>query len=234
VLPGSGLPGIVLVSAHLDSTGSRQIGYRASTDPAPGADDDASGVAATLGAVRALLAMDATTPRRELRFVFFNAEEHGLIGSRAYAREQALAGARIVAVFQMDMIGFDANTERTFELHVGFTRSPSVEKRSAKLAQLIAKVVPEVSPSLPLPQIYLTDSNQRDPAESRSDHYSFQLEGYAACLVSEDFFVGPQSTSPSPDPNLNYHLPADTSVNTRYAADIARAVAAAAWLTSTR
>ena len=232
ILPAAGLPGIVLVTAHMDSTGSRQAGYRASTDNAPGADDDASGIAAVLSITRGLLAIPGSVQRREVRFVLFNAEEHGLIGSRAYAREQAQIGARIVAVFQMDMIGFDSNSERTFELHAGFTPSVGVQQRSTKLAQLISSLVPEVSPTL-LPQVY-PNVNQTDPAESRSDHYSFQREGYAACCVSEDFFVGPRTNSPTPDPNPNYHLPADNAINALYAADIARAVAAAAWIASTR
>ena len=232
-MAAAGMPGVVLVTAHMDSTGSRQAGYRASTDDAPGADDDASGVAGVLSVARALIAMAGAVPRREVRFVLFNAEEHGLIGSRAYAREQAQIGARIVAVFQMDMIGFDVNPGRTFELHVGFTPSAGVQQRSAKLAKLITSLVPEVSPTLPLPQMY-PNGNQTDPAESRSDHYSFQREGYAACLASEDFFVGPNANSPAPDPNPNYHLPADKAINPLYAADIARAVAAAAWVAATR
>lgn len=231
VWPGSGLPGIVLVTAHMDSTAARQPGYRASTDSAPGADDDASGVAAVLATARAFLKMPAA-PRREVRFVLFNAEEHGLIGSRAYAREQAQIQAKIVAVFQLDMVGFDLNPGRAFELHAGFTPSVNVQQRSIKLAKLVASIVPEVSPTLPTPQLYPLN-NSGDPAESRSDHYSFQREGYAACLASEDFFAGPGPGAPTPDPNPNYHLPADNSVNAAFAADISRAVAAAAWVTST-
>jgi leucyl aminopeptidase len=234
-LPASGLGGIVMVTAHMDSTGARQFGYRASVDAAPGADDDASGVAGVLAATRALLALAAQdVPRREIRFVLFNAEEHGLIGSRAYAREQALLAAKIVAVFQMDMIGYDVTPARTFELHAGFTPSPVVQTHSARLADLIATLVPQVSPGLPAPQIYPGAGGLSDPAERRSDHYSFQLEGYAACLASEDFFAGPGPAAPAPEPNPNYHLPADNAVNALYAADIARAVIAAAWVAATR
>jgi leucyl aminopeptidase len=63
-------------------------------------------------------------PRRTIRFVLFNAEEQGLVGSGAYARNQAALGTPIVAVFQMDMIGFDVLPDRTFELHAGFTPPP--------------------------------------------------------------------------------------------------------------
>jgi Zn-dependent M28 family amino/carboxypeptidase len=182
------------------------------------------------------LALDAALglPRRELRFVLFNAEEHGLIGSRAYAQEQSRLGARIIAVFQLDMIGFDDNPARAFELHAGYSASAAVQSRSLRLAALIAALVPQISAGLPAPQIYPGAGALSDPAERRSDHYSFQVEGYAACLASEDFFVGPGPGAPAPEPNPNYHLPADNVVNAQYAADITRAVAAAAWVTATR
>lgn len=235
-LPSAGLSGIVLITAHLDSTGARQAGYRSSIDAAPGADDDASGIAGVLSAARALLKLSETngTRRREIRFVLFNAEEQGLIGSRAYARAQAAIGAKIAAVFQMDMVGFDVNPARLFELHYGFTPSTTVQTRSAKLATLISQMIPQVSATLPPPQLYPGTNGSGDPAESRSDHYSFQAEGYAACLASEDFFVGPGPSAPAPEPNPNYHLPADNTVNAAYAADIARVVAAAAWVAATR
>jgi hypothetical protein len=234
-LPGTGLDGIVLVTAHMDSTGARQPGFRAALDPAPGADDDASGVAAVLAAADAIEALDAAlgVPRRTVRFVLFNAEEHGLVGSGAYARNQAADGVLIVAVFQMDMIGFDVAPDRTFELHAGFTPSASVQARSLGLAHTIADLRPQVSPQLPAPQIYPADGGG-DPAESRSDHYSFQMEGYAACLASEDLFPGPGSGAPQEEPNPNYHLPTDTVVNPVYAADIARLMTAAAWVAATR
>ncbi|CAM5404604.1 M28 family metallopeptidase [Streptomyces aurantiogriseus] len=235
-LAGSGLDGVVLVTAHMDSTGARQPGYRAQVDPAPGADDDGSGVAGVLCAVRAMSALTAEVgvARREIRFVFFNAEEHGLVGSHAYARDQAQLGTDIVAVLQMDMIGYDVLQPREFELHAGFTPSASVQARSVQLAKLIAATASQVAPSLPAPQMYPGSTAGGDPAEERSDHYSFQLHGYRACLVSEDFFIGPGSSAPNPEPNPNYHLPADRTINADYARDIARAVTAAAWISATR
>jgi hypothetical protein len=103
-----------------------------------------------------------------------------------------------------------------------------------RLAELIADLIPQVSPGLPTPQIYPGPDDGFDPAQGRSDHYSFQLEGYAACLASEDFFAGPGTAAPLPEPNPNYHLPTDDAVNPTYAADIARAVTAAAWVATTR
>ncbi len=234
-LPGSGLDGIVLVTAHLDSTGARQVGYRPESDPAPGADDDASGVAGVLIAAEAICALDAAQcpRRRTVRFVLFNAEEHGLVGSAAYARDQAGAGAPIMAALQMDMIGYDVLPDRTFELHAGFTPSPAVEARSIALARTVAELVPQVAPALPAPQIYPVDG-EPDPAERRSDHYSFQLRGYPACLASEDLFAGPGPDAPPEEMNPQYHMPTDKVINAGYAADIIRLVTAAAWVAATR
>jgi bacterial leucyl aminopeptidase len=233
-LPGTGLDGIVLVTAHMDSTGARKTGYRPAIDPAPGADDDGSGVAGVLAAAEAIQALDAAlgVPRRAVRFVLFNAEEHGLVGSLAYARDQALLGTPIVSVFQMDMIGWDALPERTFELHAGFSGSPAIQERSLALARTVAELVPQVSPALPAPQLYPHDG-EWDPAEARSDHYSFQLNGYTAILASEDLFAGPGPSAPPAEMNPEYHMPTDVSINAGYAADIARLVTAAAWLTAT-
>lgn len=165
--------------------------------------------------------------------MLFNAEEHGLVGSKDYARDQRLLGIPIVAVFQMDMIGYDVRPEPAFELHAGITPRPTVEARSLALARMIAGLVPEVSPALPAPQVY-PHQGERDPAEARSDHYSFQEQGYTACLASEDLFAGPGPGAPPEEMNPHYHLPTDTAINADYAADIARLVAAAAWLATTR
>jgi hypothetical protein len=229
---------VVLVTAHLDSTAKSSPPYDPVRDPAPGADDDGSGVAAVLTAAETLLKLaSARRPRQSIRFVLFNAEEHGLVGSKAYAKDQADMGARIAAVFQMDMVGFNRAPPRSWEVHAGFWPSADVQSRSRELAVLLEKLRPVVSPELTVPQIYLSvrpQPSERDPAEGRSDHTPFQEHGYAACVTSEDLFIGPQPDSPAPEGNPDYHKKTDTFVDTEYAADIARVVAAAAWVTARR
>ncbi|MDJ0718907.1 MAG: M28 family peptidase [Prochloraceae cyanobacterium] len=231
-LRGSGSEEIVLVTAHLDSTAisSHAPGdYDPDRDPAPGADDDASGVAAVLAIADVIKQIaEVALLKRTIRFVLFNAEEHGLVGSKVYARNQASFDAPIVGVFQMDMIGYNVKPPRSFEVHVGYSPSLEVEARSLVLAERINRIVPELSPNLQLPQIY----TQPDPAEGRSDHASFHAHGYAACTTSEDFFAGPQSGSPTEEPNPNYHKDRDTFVDFEYAADIARVIAAATLVTA--
>lgn len=234
-LAGTGLPGVVVLSAHLDSTAANDFGYQPAIDPAPGADDDGSGVASVLAAARALLALAAAQPipRREFRFVLFNAEEQGMVGSRAYARDQATLGTEIVAALQLDMLGYDVAPGRSFELHAGFPPSAAVQQRSVRLAEQVAAVTAAVSPDLPAPQIYPAPGTP-DPGHERSDHHSFQLNGFAACLASEDFFLGPGPGAPAPDPNPNYHTAADTTIAGSYVRDICRTVTTAAWISGTR
>jgi hypothetical protein len=223
----------VLITAHLDSTAiSSAGGFNAETDPAPGSDDDASGVAAVLAAARVVAQIRPFKKiKRSIRFVLFNAEEQGLVGSKEYARAQAAQTANIAGVFQMDMIGFrrqEAQPARNFEIHAGFGVAPDVERRSLTLAQLVQQVVPQVSPSLNAPQIYPDAPGGPDPAAGRSDHSAFQERGYAACVMCEDFFAGPKPDSPPAQRNLDYHKDTDKQIDYEYAADIARAVAAAA------
>src|SRR5262249_16178983 len=166
------------------------------------------------------------------RFVLFNAEEQGLIGSQAYARLSKSRGEPIVAVWQMDMIGYNKLEPRTWEVHAGFEASPAVEARSRRLADILRTVPPQVSADLPEVQVYHSATvPEGDPASRRSDHASFQAQGYPACVISEDFFVGPGADAPAPEENPQYHRPGDTFIDEVYVADIARAIAAAAWAT---
>ncbi len=71
-LPGSSPQDVVLVGAHFDSW-----------DPAQGADDNGSGVAAVLEAARILKSL-GVKPRATIRFAFFSGEEQACLGSRAY------------------------------------------------------------------------------------------------------------------------------------------------------
>jgi hypothetical protein len=226
--------GIVIVGAHLDSTATDQPYYRPATDPAPGADDDASGIAGVLAAARACAELATSGIRhREIRFVLFNAEEVGLAGSGVYADRCRKDKEVIIAMFQMDMIGHDRASPRTFELHAGLVPPGDsdgvvLQAASKGLADLIARLRLEVSGKLAAPQIF---ASRNDPAVEHSDHSRFHFLGYPACLASEDFFPGRGDPG---DRNPHYHRPTDTCIDADYAADIARAVAAAAWVMATR
>jgi leucyl aminopeptidase len=232
-LPGSGEPGVdagvIVVGCHLDSTAARDPGYMPVSDPARGADDDGSGMAALLAIARHLRTVGQ--PHHTVRFGFFNAEESGLVGSRAYAASLKAAGAAVTAVVCADMIAYNSDAQRTWELHAGFT-DPRVRDLGVPLAQLVADAAAELG-ELPAPQIYTgttptggTDPTLVDGAINRSDHASFQEQGYPAVLVSEDFFPN-RPSEPAADPNPNYHSNADAVIDAGYAAAITRAMSVA-------
>lgn len=226
-------PELVLITAHLDSTAAFSIPYDPVHDPAPGMDDDASGMAAVLSiAERFVIMSERERLVRTIRFVLFNAEEHGLVGSKAYARQQKLLDAPIVAVFQMDMVGYNKLPPRSWEIHAGYSASTDVERRSLQLAATLKSLAGQISPGLEQPQIYSSSTSGGDPAEGRSDHAPFQSCGYAACVASEDFFAGPDPQSPHSEENPNYHKKEDAFIDGDFAADIARVLAAAAWFTA--
>ncbi len=86
-----------IIGAHLDSI---------SGDPqnqAPGADDNASGIAAILEIASVLSQYELNTT---IKFVAFNAEEVGLIGSDAYADGAMFNGDEILAMLNFDMIAY--------------------------------------------------------------------------------------------------------------------------------
>lgn len=69
----------------------------------PGADDDASGVATVLSAAYILRQYGFN---HTIRFVAFSGEEQWMLGSHEYAREAYESGDNIIAVLNVDMIGF--------------------------------------------------------------------------------------------------------------------------------
>ena len=82
-LPGSDPnAGYYVLCAHYDATAVRSIGWNWREDPAPGADDNASGVALVMESARAL---SGQTFPWTIKFIAFSGEELGLFGSRAYA-----------------------------------------------------------------------------------------------------------------------------------------------------
>merc|ERR1719217_689137 len=77
-IPGSSGDRYILVGAHYDSIPR--------TGPAPGAEDNGSGVA-TLLSIAKLLKVKGQ-PNRSIHFVLFTAEEEGLLGSEAFVAQK--------------------------------------------------------------------------------------------------------------------------------------------------
>lgn len=73
----------------------------------PGADDDASGVAAVLAAAYALSKFEF---KHDIRFITFSGEEDGLLGSKSYVKEAYEKNDDILVALNADMIA-NTNTE---------------------------------------------------------------------------------------------------------------------------
>ena len=141
---------IYIIGAHYDSANN------------PGADDDASGVAAMLeiAAVVSAWPSDAT-----IRFVAFDMEEQGLWGSAAYVDE--ILGQNIVGMVQMEMLAFRGSTGNLCRIY-GRNASSAI-----KLA--LAQAISGYTALNPI------DGGPNDG----SDHASFEAHGYHACVTSE-------------------------------------------------
>jgi hypothetical protein len=166
-LRGAAAPDEVYVlAAHYDSTAKLTRGWNAAIDPAPGADDNASGTALVLEAARVL--RDAR-PRATIRFVFFTAEEVGLAGSAAYVRAARARGEDLRFAISMDPVG---NTgPLAGNLYFTYNRDSEVVAREAEAIRaryglrIPVLAIPGDSPII---------------ADDRSDHHAFWNEGYRA------------------------------------------------------
>jgi leucyl aminopeptidase len=87
----------IVIGAHLDSINSANI-----TQNAPGADDDASGIA-TLTEVIRVISENGWTFDRRIEFHGYAAEEAGLIGSTHIAQTYREQGRKVAAMLQIDM-----------------------------------------------------------------------------------------------------------------------------------
>lgn len=119
-LPGYSMPSVVLtitgtdlaaqevvLGAHLDSV-NWESGGAVATRRAPGADDDASGVAGLTEVLRVLLD-HGYKPERSLTLMAYTAEELGLYGSQAIADDYASRQVDVVGMLQMDMTLYDGS-----------------------------------------------------------------------------------------------------------------------------
>ena len=111
---------VVVLGAHLDS-----ININGGSNPeqvAPGADDDASGVATLTEALRVALA-SGWKPKRTVKFMAYAAEEAGLRGSNAIAQKFKADGVNVVAAMQLDMTEYAVGAPQDMRLVTDYSNA---------------------------------------------------------------------------------------------------------------
>ncbi|GHC08191.1 M20/M25/M40 family metallo-hydrolase [Thermomonas carbonis] len=110
---------IVVLGGHLDSINSAGGGVN---QLAPGADDDASGIATLTEIIRVALA-SGWRPRRTVKFMGYAAEEVGLRGSRAIAESFRNSGKNVVGVLQLDMTNYKSGAVDDMQLITDYSNA---------------------------------------------------------------------------------------------------------------
>jgi hypothetical protein len=127
--------GHILISAHYDS---RMEDINQSNARAPGADDNASGVAAVLELARVLSKVDL---KNNIQFVLFSGEEQGQWGSLTYVKQQQTNGSKLDLVMNLDMVGYPSlgleNVIIEYDLGNKITTN---DVNSKNLAKFIAQI----------------------------------------------------------------------------------------------
>ncbi|RZA32638.1 MAG: M20/M25/M40 family metallo-hydrolase, partial [Lysobacteraceae bacterium] len=185
---------IYVVSGHYDSRVSDVMNY---TADAPGANDDASGTAATmeLACVMAKHKFDAT-----IVFMAVAAEEQGLLGARHWAEQARKKNLNIAGMYTNDIIGSSrADNGKVDNKQVRlFSQSiPATKEMSEAVRQLVATGGDSDSLSRQLAR-HTKEQGERyvkgfkvsvihraDRYLRGGDHMPFLEQGYAALRFSE-------------------------------------------------
>jgi len=190
-------PEIVVVGAHYDSV----VGT-------PGANDNASGVAAVLALARRFAVRKTD---RTLRFVAFVNEEPPYfqtdqMGSWVYARRAKEQGENIVAMLSLETIGYydDAPGSQQYPPPLGMlypSRGDFIGiVGNTGSRDLVRRIVATFRQHEPFPCEGGAPPGAV-PAVGFSDHWSFWQEGYAAAMVTDTAMLR----------YPHYHQPEDTA-----------------------
>ena len=173
----------VIIGGHIDSTASGN-----NNTNAPGADDNASGIATFTEAARVLFEMNYQ-PKRTIEFMAFAAEEVGLRGSREIAEDYRNRNVNVISYLQLDMTNYKGSTN---DIYIS-TDSYNDDTLNSFLIELLNYYNASGTHKL----TYGTSSCNY----GCSDHYSWAQEGYDVAFPFEASFR---------ESNPNIHTTRDT------------------------
>jgi len=163
-ITGTELPNeIVVVGGHQDS-----INLSGQTLPAPGADDDASGIASMTEAIRVLMTK-SFRPKRTVQFMAYAAEEAGLKGSKDIVAAYQAQNKNVVGVIQLDMTNYKGSPGYDIVLMTDYT--------NAAQNTFVTNLITAYQPTLTV--------GTSSCGYGCSDHASWYNKGYAASMPFE-------------------------------------------------
>ncbi|MFN4081893.1 MAG: M28 family peptidase [Saprospiraceae bacterium] len=201
---------VVIIDAHYDTVNN-----------SPGADDNGSGVAGVMEAARILSRYPF---QKTMRFIGFDFEESGLVGSTRYVNQGGIqSGESILGVFNFEMIGYYSEAPNSQSLPGGFSLLfPDAYNQVAanqfrgdfltnvgnvnatSLANLLSASAAQYVPDLKVITVLAPGNSAIAPDLRRSDHAPFWDAGYKALMLTD----GANFRNP------HYHTPSDLIDNT--------------------
>jgi Zn-dependent M28 family amino/carboxypeptidase len=189
---------VIVIGAHYDSAGLT-----------PGADDNASGVAAMLELARLYAAADPADAT--VRFVAFVNEEpphfmSDTMGSLVYARAAARRGDRIEAMLSLESIGYFSDAPGSqqspapFSVFFPDTGDFLAMVSNFRSVAVLRRARAAFKSATPL-RVIASPAPERIAGVSWSDHWSFWEQGYRAIML----------TDTAPFRNPHYHASTDTA-----------------------
>jgi len=186
------------VGAHLDS--------RPDT---PGADDNASAVAAMLEIARLMPSIWPDGGQLELELVAFDLEENGMLGGREHARFSKESGVDLRGMVSLEMLGYCDHTPGSQSLpralrglypDTGNFIAVIGNQNSTSLIEQFATGMDTVD-GLPVERLQVPENGNGLQATRLSDHSPFWDAGYPALMITDTSFMR----------NPHYHMPTDTA-----------------------
>ncbi len=184
---------VVLITAHLDSRVSDVMN---ATDDAPGANDDASGVAAAIESARILSKFKF---RATIVYGVLSGEEQGLFGGKVLAAYAKRQGWKVEADLNNDIVGnsagedgiHDSSTVRVFSEGTKATetqaqadrrryRGGEIDSPSRNLARYMSAIAERDMVGFKVKMVYRTDRFGRG-----GDQVAFVEAGFPAIRVTE-------------------------------------------------
>ncbi|MET3134317.1 leucyl aminopeptidase [Oxalobacteraceae bacterium GrIS 1.11] len=159
---------VVVLGAHLDSINANGTSENTS---APGADDDASGIASMSEVLRVMVA-SGYHPRRTIKMIGYAAEEVGLRGSQDIAQSFKSSNVNVVGVMQLDMTNYKGSDSDIY-MYTDYTDGGQND--------FVVKLINTYLPTLKV--------GYDKCGYACSDHASWNAQGYATSMPFETAFT---------------------------------------------